>query len=235
MSLFLRVTATCSKCGKEAETELAASVNADRRDDLRAAIIDGSFQALDCSGCGTAVRLPAHLTYIDVDRGQWILVEATDRLEQWYAVEDEAAALYDTAFGASAPPVQRQMGEDIHGRLVFGWTALREKLIAAEAGLDDGILELLKMGVLRNVPAPPLSDRTELRLVDIEEDGGLRLRWVNGLTEEGIADLPVDREIYDALAAGLGPWEALLADVRSGLFVDLNRLLIVRPVRDMAA
>jgi hypothetical protein len=235
MSLFLRVTATCTKCGKAAETELAASVNADRREDLRDAIIDGSFQSLTCSGCGAAIRLPAHLTYIDINRGQWILVEDTDRLDQWYVAEAEATALYDQAFGRFAPPLQRQIGAEIDARVVFGWTALREKLIAKQAGLDDGILEVLKISVLRNVPAPPLNDRTELRLIDVAEDGELLLRWVNGLTEEGIVDLPLNRELYETLAANLGPWEELLADVRKGLFVDMNRLLISPPAQGMAA
>jgi hypothetical protein len=235
MSVFLSVTATCAKCGKPAETELAASVNADRREDLRAAIIDGSFQSLVCSSCGTTIRLPAHLTYIDIGRGQWILVEDTDRLEQWYETENEATSLYDQAFGRLAPPLQRQMGAGIDARLVFGWTALREKLIAKQAGLNDGILEVLKISVLRNVPAPPLNDRTELRLIDVGDDGKLLLRWVNGLTEEGIVDLPLDRELYDTLAANLAPWQALLDDVRSGLFVDMNRLLISPPAQGMAA
>ena len=29
------------------------------------------------------------------------------------------------------------MGADLQARLVFGWPALREKLIAGDAGLDD--------------------------------------------------------------------------------------------------
>jgi hypothetical protein len=235
MSLFLRVTAICTRCGKETETELAASVNADRRPDLRDAIIGGYFQALACSSCGNMIRLPAHLTYMDISRGQWILVEDTDRLEQWYEAEVEATDLYDRAFGRLAPPLQRQMGADIDARLVFGWTALREKLIARQAGLDDGILELLKISVLRNVPAPPLNDRTELRLIDVAEDGELLLRWVNRLTEEGIVDLPLKRELYDALAANLDPWEPLLADLRRGLFVDMGRLLISPPMQGAAA
>ena len=112
---------------------------------------------------------------------------------------------------------------------------MREKPIAQQAGLDDGILEVLKISVLRNVPAPPLNDRTELRLIDVAEDGELLLRWVNALTEEGIVDLPLNRELYETLAANLGPWQELLDDVRKGLFVDMNRLLISPPAQGMAA
>ena len=135
MSIFLPVTATCAKCGKAAETELAASVNADRREDLRDAIIDCSFQSQECSGCGAAIRLPAHLTYIDINRGQWILVEDTDRLDQWaYVAEQEATALYDQAFGRLAPPLQRQIGAEIDARVVFGWTAIGARETDRPAG-----------------------------------------------------------------------------------------------------
>lgn len=235
MSIFLPVTATCTKCGHAEETQLAASVNADRRPDLKAEILAGTFQAMECASCGTPIRLPAHLTYIDIERGQWFLVEDTAMLEQWWESEEEATELYEDAFGDAAPAVQREMGEEMQPRLVFGWTALREKLIAADAGIDDGALETLKVAILRSVPGPPLADRTELRLVGIAEDGGLRMQWVEGSTEEPIADLPVAREIYDDLVAGLASWEKVLTDLHAGLFVDMNRLLFARPVEDLAA
>lgn len=235
MSLFLRVTAVCSGCGQSAEADLAASVNADRRPDLRQSILDGEFQSIACGHCQTRIRLPAHLAYLDVGRGQWILVEDTDRLPHWYEAEAEARGIHDQAFGQQAPEIQRQMGAGIRPRLVFGWTALREKLIADEAGIDDGVLELLKICVLRNVPAPPLNDRTELRLVEVGEQGELQLRWVNGLTEEGIAELTLSGDDYDALLAGLEPWQSVLDDLRAGLFVDMNRLLIEAPAREQAA
>ena len=235
MSIFLPVSATCTKCGHAQQAQLAASVNADRRPDLKAQILAGTFQAMNCAGCGTPIRLPAHLTYIDIERGQWILVEDTAMLERWWDAEEEATELYDEAFGDAAPPVQREMGDEVQPRLVFGWTALREKLIAAEAGIDDGALETLKVAILRNVPAPPLADRTELRLIGIAEDGGLQMRWIVGSTEEPVADLPVAREIYDDLVAGIASWETILTNLHAGLFVDMNRLLFARPVEELAA
>lgn len=224
MSIFIPVQARCGKCGATAEASLAASVNADRRPDLRRAILDGTFQSMPCPSCGTQVRLPAHLTYIDVARDQWILVEDAARVTRWREVEAEADALYGKAFGREAPQVQRSMGQDMTPRLVFGWAALREKLLADDAGLDDVVLELLKIGVLRNVPAPPLSDTTELRLVSAD-DAGMKLRWLDGATEKGIADLPLDRELYDELAGNLAPWAELRGELEAGLFVDMKRIL----------
>jgi hypothetical protein len=225
MSIFIPVHARCGTCGTDVQTNLAASVNADRRPDLRQAILDRTFQAMICPNCGTQVRLPAHLTYIDMARHQWILVEDIGRIEQWRDVETEADELYGKTFGDAAPPIQRAIGDDMVPRLVFGWPALREKLLADEARIDDTILELLKISILRNVPGPPLNDGTELRLFEADE-ARLRLRWINATTEEGIADLPVARDLYDALAADLIPWAALKGDLEAGLFVDMKRILL---------
>jgi CpXC protein len=225
LSIFLPVKARCGKCDTVVQADLAASVNADRRPDLRQAIIDGTFQSLACPSCGTQVRLPAHLTYIDMARGQWILVERAEQIMQWRDVEAEALALYDQAFGREAPEIQQSLGQAMVPRLVFGWTALREKLLAKEFGLEDVLLELLKISVLRNVPAPPMSDTTELRLIDVE-GSGMRLRWLDATTEEGIADLPLDREIYNDLAGNLSPWAELKGELEAGLFVDMKRILI---------
>jgi len=212
MSLFLPVEAKCSKCGTQVKADLAASVNADRRPDLRDAILDGSFQSMSCPKCATTVRFPAHLTYIDMERGQWILVEDASRLMEWGEVEAEGQELYDRFFGKRAPPLQRSIGDEMTPRLVFGWPALREKLIAQEAGLDDVTLELFKISVLRNVPAPPLADMSELRLIDTEDDT-LTLRWLNASNEEGIADLPLERSLYDEFAGTIEKWAELRAEL----------------------
>ncbi len=39
-------------------------------------------------------------------------------------------------------------------RLVFGWSALRERLVAAEAGVDDTVLAA-QMTMLRNLASAP--------------------------------------------------------------------------------
>ena len=225
MSIFLPVDARCTKCKTAVKSNLAASVNADRRPDLRQAILERTFQSMVCPKCGTQIRLPAHLTYIDMGRNQWILVEGAEQIAQWREVEAAADSLYSRAFGREAPPLQRSMGKTMVPRLVFGWAALREKLLAQAAGLSDVVLELLKISVLRNVPGPPMSDTTELRLIGTE-GAQMKLRWIEGATEKGIADLPLDRALYDDLAGNLAPWAELKGDLEAGLFVDMKRILV---------
>lgn len=53
---------------------------------------------------------------------------------------------------------------------MFGWAALREKLICQDLGVDDTTLEFLKMAIMRDVERPPVADETELRLTGGDVD-----------------------------------------------------------------
>jgi len=81
------------------------------------------------------MRLPAHLSYLDVGRGQWILTEGITHLPEWRAVEAEARTIFAQSYGDSAPGMAREIGAALTPRLVFGWPALREKLLSRELGL----------------------------------------------------------------------------------------------------
>src|SRR4051794_37808401 len=149
MSLFTPESVTCGACGKTSQVLRAGSINADRREDLRQAILDGSFQAETCPHCGERMRLPAKLSYLDIGRRQWIIAEDTTELETWREAEGRAQALFDTTFGRAAPRLERELGSGLAARVVFGWPALREKVLCGGLGLDDLTLELLKLAIMR--------------------------------------------------------------------------------------
>ena len=224
MSIFHLATITCTQCGAEASVERCASVNADRRPDLRAAILDGSFQAADCPKCGAKLRLPPHLTYLELRRDMWIAAEPASQIEDWSHIEDDVWTVYDRSFGLGAPALVREMTDRVRPRLVFGWPALREKLIAADLGLDDVNVELLKMAVMRNVNGSPLSDETELRLVGSEGDA-LRFAWVHQVSEEPLAQLDVPREIYNGIASDADTWASVRGKLEGVFLVDLRRFI----------
>jgi CpXC protein len=224
MSLFVYARSICGRCGAVTERDLAASVNADRRPDFRAQIIEGTFQAVSCAGCGASMRLPAHLSYLDVGRGQWILTEGITHLPEWRAAEAEARAIFDRSYGDCASPMAREIGGALTPRLVFGWPALREKLICGELELDDVTLELLKIAMLRTIADPPYADAHELRLTGGDADI-LRLSWIEAESEERLASVDIDRDTYDDIAGDPGGWSTLRMDLTGHLFVDLKRLI----------
>lgn len=223
MSIFHPALVACRACGTKTEIARSASVNADRRPDLRAAILDGSFQAADCPKCGTMLRLAPHLTYMDLANGLWIVAAEASGLEGWPDVEDEARGTYAQSFGAGAPAIGQELGEGLKARLVFGWPALREKLHCSALGLDDVTLELVKMAIMRNVDDAPIADETELRLVGGAEEV-LEFAWVVTETEEELSGLEVPRDIYDGIA-GDPAWVAMRDRFDDALLVDLRRFI----------
>jgi hypothetical protein len=193
--------------------------------DLRAAILDGSFQREPCPKCNVEFRLDPKMTYVDVERGQWIAVYPSNRLDHWNLFEDRARATFARAYGAKASAAARALGADLKARLVFGWAALREKLLVARHGLDDVILELAKAAMIRSLDNPPVAAGTELRLVGVQV-GWLAVAWLDSASEEVKEVLRVPRSVYDEIAADTASWSALYASVSAGPFVDVSRFLV---------
>src|SRR5262245_13752711 len=229
MSLFNTVSVACPSCGSPVKFNAAFSVNADRRPDLRAAIIDGSFQREACPKCNTEFRLDPEFTYVNVGRGQWIAAFPVAKLDQWKQLDDQTRAMFAKAYGDKASAAAREIGAGMQPRLVFGWAALREKLVAAEKGFDDVILELAKAALVRGLDNPPLESGTELRLAGIDGDN-LAIAWLTSAGEQVKEILRVPRSLYDEIAADPAGCAALQESLTSGAFVDVGRFLLPEAV-----
>jgi hypothetical protein len=225
MSLFKNVTLKCPACGEQVKFEAVSSVNADRRPDLRKAILEGTFQQKPCPQCDVPFRLDPLFTYMDVGRGQWIVVHPFGYIGDWEALESQARASFDRSYGPAAPQVARELGAGLQPRLTFGWHALAEKILAREHKLNDVDLELTKMAVLRDSEQAPLTAQTELRLVEVKGDS-LVMEWVVGSTGEVAERLTVSRALYDEVAADRAGWQSLREELDGRLFVDMQRLML---------
>ncbi len=224
MSIFRTESVTCPACGKDIEFEVVHSVNADRRPDLRTSILDGSFQLQPCGNCQAPFRLQPQMTYVDVGRGQWISAQPMSNLGRWQELEASARDGFAQAYGDRASPAAKAIGEELRPRLTFGWTALREKLLAGEHGLDDVVLELLKTVILRGVPGLPIADNNELRLLEVRDDV-LILAWIFPETEAALETMEVPRGLYDDIAADPESWSAISDQLTDGPFVDMQKLM----------
>jgi len=224
MSMFDFVAATCGKCGTETEIEVVVSVNADRRPDLRAQILDGSFQAMACPSCAARLRIPPEFVHLDMRRGQWIAAHPADALAQWPDIERAAAEAYDDAFGAGAPAVVRELAANVTPSAVFGWPALRERLLCADLDLAPATLEVVKMAIIAR-GGLEWNIAEELRLVD-GDAVALRFELMDSATEEPRAALQVPRAAYDAVVDDPDPWQALRRVIAGGLFIDVRRALV---------
>jgi hypothetical protein len=224
MSIFAEATAICPTCRTEASLTWPASINADRRPDLRAAILDGTLYTLPCRTCGETLTFEPHISYLDVGRRQWILAESVDEAARWREHETNAGRVFDLAFGAASSPAARAIGERLATRIVFGWPAMAEKLRCADLGIDDAVLEVLKLAIVGQGPSRPLNPDLDLRLLG-QEGTDLALAWVDRETGEATEQLTVPEAAWLAIKAEPEPWRDAMAAVTGPLFVDMSRLL----------
>jgi hypothetical protein len=224
MSMFHTETVTCPVCEATSEQTFATSVNADRRPDLRQDILDDRFQRLTCSACGAEFRFAPHLTYLNVDRGQWILTMAAPQRPFWESLEAGALEIYNDSFGPDAPNAARAIGERLTPRITFGWSGLREKLLCDDLGINDVELELLKVLLMRTVEASAVTTRAALRLLEADAAGDLRLAWRADDTEGADDILTVPRRLLDGIREQGAAWDALRAEISNGPFVDATKL-----------
>jgi hypothetical protein len=223
MSLFRPVNLICPSCGALIVMEAVGSVNADRRPDLRIAILEDRFQDTTCGSCAKSFRLPPEFTYLDVGRGQWIASMPAARMPSYLEVEDQISAAFTQSYGATAPAAARELGAGLTVRLTFGWPAIREKLLLAGAGLEDVVVEIIKLDLIRRLPETPLSPGTELRLVQATEDL-LALAWIDTATEKGQGEIVLPRAAYPEMLADIDAWGDVRAQLVNGPFVDIQKL-----------
>lgn len=228
MSIFKSMQLSCPVCRTSFAYEAVHSVNADRRPDLRDAILDGSFQQVACPKCQAGFRLDPSFNYLDVGKGLWVAAEAVTGLADWKQREDNARALFDRAYGSGASALAREIGAGMRARVTFGWPALREKILGVEHGLDDVAVEACKATAMRAQAELPVSE-AGLRLVDVKGQQ-LVFAWVNPADNEAAGMLTVPRSLHDEIAADdAGDWFEFKRDYEGAFFVDLDRMLITQP------
>jgi hypothetical protein len=225
MSLFQTEEINCGACKEPIKIDVVYSVNADRRPDYRDAILAGTFQQISCPKCSYLFRMEPELTYLDMGRGQWILVRSARQMADWDALEEAGQVLFAASYGENAPEPAQEMGRRLKPRVAFGWPALREKIVTQAAEMDDVTLELMKLAILRGGEDLPITDDLELRLAAVEGDE-LLMGWINPTTEAAVESLRVPKSLYDEISRDEPAWKAAREQLGEGLFVDVHRMLV---------
>ena len=118
MSLFKETVIDCPSCGRSLSFETVHSLNADRRPDLRAAMLDSRFQRTSCPHCGAGFRLDCDFTVLDVKRGQWVVAAPVAAIADWEAYEASARSMFARAYGDEAPPTHASSARSCKPRIV---------------------------------------------------------------------------------------------------------------------
>jgi hypothetical protein len=204
--------ASCPECGAEQDVLVVESANVQRFPDFRTRLFQRTLMRFVCTSCARPFVVEHEMLYTDIERRQFFGVFPRAAAAQFAQYEQWIEATYRETFLEEGPTVVRQALDNCIRRVVFGYEQLREKVVCFDAGLDDRILEAVKVAL--GDAAPAVGARLSLQSVD---DGRLLLA-----TESG-ALCAVDREVYDGIAADADRVKTLLAPLWQGPFVSAER------------
>lgn len=186
----------CPACGQPIDAPVTQAINAREHPQLKLQLLEGTLNLLECDRCGYRAPLEATLSYHDPDK-QYFAVVAPDPSDQTAAAA--LAALADDRQGGAMTITA--VGTR---RLVPSRNALVEKVKLLDAGLDDRVIEVLKVLLL----ASRGHDLNSVLLFDqrIAEV----LHWV--LLDKGGHPLASPLAGYEKLAETLKPTDDLRID-----------------------
>ncbi len=194
MSLTEDRTIACPSCGAASTTRVHKAVDVTVTPELEAMLLDGRIFLFTCPSCGHRARI------VEPE----LLYRSRELLVQLDALGTFDAAAASSALGSSLPKTVR---------VVRDGNALVEKVKIAEAGLDDRVVEAMKVLAKASMPD---GDGKRLLFEAAEGEGdAARVRFTLLAPDGKAAGVGLARAAYDRLAAELaasgrlvdpGPW-----------------------------
>jgi hypothetical protein len=222
----------CPDCGAALDVRVADSLNANRLPEARQWVLDRTLFQKPCA-CGRMVTAIHPFLYADFEHGLWIQVLPEDQRPTYHATEADVLAAYRVAFDpARGPNFISALGALVAPRVVYGYEELREKIVAADAQLDDALVEAFKLELLVGQPELPRSGVALLTL-DAVDDRTLSFRaygFPPGGPGEILGEIGVARTLYAALAERAAAVRDSYPALFGGVYVNVQRYRFERLV-----
>ena len=148
MSISLNKVIPCRGCGAEIEATTFESINPTRHPFLQDQLLARTLLRRSCDHCGAPHQHYDRLIWTDLPGRLCACIVQEVARPHWARLEEEARSALSVPLRDEGPPAVRRWGAEVVIRLVFGTEELREKVICRLAGLDDRIVEYLKVTLL---------------------------------------------------------------------------------------
>ena len=125
----------CPKCGKDAEFEIWNSINVDLNPEMRERVLDGTLYNFKCQHCGHEDKIAYPILYNDMTHNFMI----------YYCDENGVKEYEDALTNLMDNELTKEITENAKYRIVTNYFQLAEKIKIFESGLDDRMIELLKL------------------------------------------------------------------------------------------
>ncbi len=220
MSTFVPSTIVCT-CGEHYVVEVANGLHISARPDIRKQILDGTFHRFSCPSCGAITMIDKLLQYTDFPKRQWFTIAPSNGLawrRRWLEIANES---FTATMVNTAPPMVVQWGNEMTRRLIFGLASLREKLVAFDAELDDRVIELLKIQLIRDL-RDTFSATHYFHLVAVR---GGQLVFERTHPDGLIRSFELARSAYDDLSASAELERSIATAFPEDLLIDHRAML----------
>jgi hypothetical protein len=215
MSTFRTCDCPCPACGVVVSRSIARVLNVARSPAVVAEIRAGTFQRFTCGACGEVNAVDVDMVLLDLEQRFFVGMYPREAEPEWRSLEEHPLELWRSTMVESAPAIIWDKTLGCRVRTVFGLEALQEKLLCFERGLDDAMLEVLKLDLARNGVLHP-AHRPRRAAVD---ESVLTFRWLD-------QSVPVPRANLDAIELQPVPWAVALSAVGAGPYVDVGRIML---------
>jgi len=221
MSTWVTLERPCPGCGAVQKLSIARSLNVSRAPAHREVLLAGELHRQRCTSCQMAFTVDCAFEYLDFERKQLFLVFPLAEERRWAELEGEPQKLWERNLGAAELPVAvRELGQGFHVRAVFGPSALREKVILFEAGLDDAAVEAYKLGWMREAPLARMYPGSRPQLHSRRDEDLLFVATPRGGERQVLA-------VEIATLRAYPVEDPLVGQLRQGPYVDTGRLLFL--------
>ena len=222
MAMRSKVTFQCPKCLKNVEAEQWSAVNGDKNPQQKLKLLEGTLFKVKCKNCGNVATVGYPLIYNDTKQNYMIWLVYDDQeikhvTEYYKKSKSDSISDDDTE---AADPECRQ-------RIVLSPDALREKIMIFDSGLDDKIIEIMKLAYAKEAQRTLKNDSIAAAFFS-NRDGEQQIEMY---TEKGKAfSSPVSQKIYEHLEDKYGG-KASYAEDRVYVIDDVWALDLLRSMQ----
>ncbi len=209
MSLKHTESITCSKCGKESGFTAWRSLNTVLDPDEKIKVLNGELFRFTCPDCGYKAFVNYPHLYHAMDE-EVIIYYLPDKNEDEIQEAINAFQFQDD-FTKGCP-------ENYKKRIVFALADLIEKANIFNAGLDDKIIELMKIFYYVQIKDKNVTDKIAVIRFFVDDNG--EMMFLFNSEEEMICTARFSRDMYDILSDRYGT--LLQKHSEGNFFIDFN-------------
>lgn len=175
---------TCPHCKQSTEVTFWSSVNVTLEPQLKEKLLAGELFAQKCPNCGEVARLDYPMLYHDMEKKLLIFYVRDDKGRA------DAIEVFNNDKNMLASP------EEYEKRIVGSINQLREKILLADAGLDDRIMEFVKLVYIKSLQSQqPAIEAAQVLYTDTEPP------MIAFITPEGnCVSSEFEKGLYDEVA-----------------------------------